>query len=269
MPYLNVILLRKLLFIVPGLWVFSPNKTSSATPPPPTYYEDVAEIIQANCVECHRKGAPAPFPLDTLETVSKRKRIITEVVENKLMPPWFAASDVGHWSNDRSLTAGERRTVLDWLRAGMPAGDPAKAPEPRKFPEEWHIGEGTPDEILSFEKPVTIPADGDIPYEYVKIKTKFPEDRWVRAVEIIPGEKAVVHHVSVMIDGAMGPGGAGIFAVYVPGSSYNSYPEGMAKKLPAGATLTFEMHYTPIGKEVQDSTRLGLVVVVVVLRFQQ
>ncbi len=239
---------------VGALWGLAGGSPGGAVP---TYHGDVAAIVQERCLECHREGGAGPFAFGSYGELVKRRALVREVLEGGQMPPWSAAG--GPWADARGLTEEERETLVRWLDGGVEEGDPAEGPEPRVFPEEWHIGGGKPDVVLEFPEAVRVPAEGDLPYEHVVVETRFPEDRWVREVEIIPGEKRVVHHVSVTLGESPTPGGSGIFAVYVPGSGHVSYPEGMAKRLPAGSALVFEMHYTPVGKEVEDVTRLGMV----------
>jgi hypothetical protein len=114
-------------------------------------------------------------------------------------------------------------------------------------------------------------------YVTVNVETTFDEDKWVQAMELQPTAKGVVHHILVHVIPKSGgiaarlPGGAfrvrddvddersGYFAAYVPGNSHTLFPDGQAKRLPKGAKLRFQMHYTPNGIATTDQTRLGLV----------
>lgn len=121
---------------------------------------------------------------------------------------------------------------------------------------------GKPDVVKQIPEPISIKATGRMPYKHVRVKTDFKEDRWVQAVEIQPTSPAVVHHVLVFIQDGSARGSvderSGFFAAYVPGNSYQIYPEGLAKRLPAGASLVFQLHYTPNGKATTDQTRLAI-----------
>ncbi|TVS16146.1 MAG: redoxin [Planctomycetaceae bacterium] len=235
-----------------------------------TYHNRISRLVQDNCLECHRQDGLAPLALETYEQVSDYAGMIQAVVQRGIMPPWFAAPhdpddpqsmDVV-WANDRSLSAADRTDLLDWLAAGLPIGDAEDAPVARQFPDQWMIGE--PDLILQIPQPIAIQATGQMPYQYVRIKTQATEDRWIQALEVQPTDQAVVHHVLVFvqppgqerleIDERSGP-----LAAYVPGNSHSHYPPGFAKKLPAGASLVFQLHYTPYGTATTDQTRLGLV----------
>lgn len=229
-----------------------------------TYHNRISRIVQNNCLECHRKGGVAPFSLETMDDVVAHRGMIRKVIERGTMPPWFAASSDGPslWANDRSLAAAEKADLLAWFGNGQPAGDTADAPRPRQFAGEWQIGE--PDVVLQIPQPMPIKATGAMPYQHARIVTTFKEDKWVEAVEIRPTDRAVVHHVLVFVVGEGGLASriderTGFFAAYVPGNSAQKYPTGFAKKLPAGATLVFQLHYTPNGTATTDQTRLGLV----------
>ena len=233
-----------------------------------TYHRDIARIMQANCVECHHSGGVGPFALDSYEAVIEHAGMIRKQVERGAMPPWFAAALEGQthtpWANDRSLSERDRADLLNWLGSDRPKGDVADAPTPRQFPSEWSIGK--PDAIIAAAKPISIKAEGTMPYQHVTVTTDFPEDRWVRGYEILPTERQVVHHVIVTVfekgrkvRGGGEEGSEGYWAAYVPGNTKQIYPEGFARKLPAGATVSFQIHYTPNGKAVEDTMRMGLI----------
>lgn len=234
---------------------------------PVTYHRDISRIMEANCVECHHKGGVGPFALDSYEAVIEHAGMIRKQVERGAMPPWFAAPLEGRahspWLNDRSLSERDRSDLLAWLSADRAKGDIADAPKARVFPGEWSIGK--PDAIIAGAKPVAITAEGTMPYQHVTVATEFPEDRWVRGYEILPSAREVVHHVIVSVHekgskvrGGGDEGAEGYWAAYVPGNTKQIYPEGFARKLPAGATVSFQIHYTPNGKAVEDTVRMGL-----------
>jgi mono/diheme cytochrome c family protein len=235
---------------------------------PVTYHRDVARILQQNCVTCHREGGIAPFALDDIEEVQDRARVIKRVVNEGTMPPWFAAAekDAGKnpWANDCSLSARDKADLLAWLDSSdRPLGDPAEAPAKRVYPAEWTIG--APDMIIPLSRAYDIKAEGFMPYAHDVVDTQIPEDKWVTAYEILPSERDVVHHVLVTVHpkGAVvrdrGEGAAGYWAIYVPGNGAYEYPQGFARKIPAGARVSFQIHYTPSGTAKKERLRLGLV----------
>ena len=230
-----------------------------------TWSGDVAKIVHARCATCHRENGGAPFGLGTYAELSARTAVVREVIDQNRMPPWHAVGEEGRFSNDRRLKAAEKTTLLEWLDAGAPEGDASKAPAPPPALalDAWEMGK--PDQIFTFDKPQSIPAEGVVPYRFVTIPTKLTEDKWVKAVEVQPGAPGVVHHVLVGFDppshrgrGAVFAPWGGFFAAMVPGGRLQVFPDGMAKKLPAGTTLLFQMHYTPNGVATTDTTRIGL-----------
>ena len=237
-----------------------------------TYHARISRIVQSNCVECHRSGGVAPFSLESYDDVVSHSGMISKVVEKGTMPPWFAAAGAEKeptpWANDRSLPTPDKTDLLAWLKTDKPLGNLADAPVPHKFPSVWQIGE--PDTIVQIPEPIDVKAEGKMPYKNVFVKTEFSEDRWMQAYEILPTAREVVHHVLVFAipksqsdenglrrASARGEGG-GYFAAYVPGNSAIRFPDGFAKKLPAGATLQFQIHYTPNGAATQDQTRMAI-----------
>ncbi len=241
-----------------------------------TYHRQVARILRDNCVECHRAGGVAPFALETYTQARGRKAMIDFVVEDGIMPPWFAAEGTGPWRNDRRLSAAERATLLAWIESGAPEGDPVEAPLAYVYPDGWRIGE--PDLVLQMKEPFLVPAEAPVGQRYFEVTPAIPADLWIQRLELRPTAREVVHHVTVSYQ----PPTAGeafekelrhtllpwsrkdtegwVFLFgYLPGKGPRSYPDGIARFLPKGARLRFDMHYTPNGKSVTDQTRLGLV----------
>ncbi|MGE4550983.1 MAG: hypothetical protein AAEJ57_06300, partial [Opitutales bacterium] len=233
-----------------------------ATKQASTYHNRISRILQTHCMECHRKGGVGPFSLESYGDTKENAGMIRKVVSEGIMPPWFAAAPPkGHpspWANDRSLSAEDKTDLLAWIRGGKPEGDPADAPLPIVRIKGWSIGE--PDAIVQLPREVKVKATGEMPYVNLRVKTDFPEDRWVEAVELRPTAPEVVHHVIVFIvpSGGFRRSQTGSLAGYAPGNTFVEYPKGTAKKLPAGATLHFQLHYTPTGKATTDRTRLGI-----------
>ncbi len=236
---------------------------AKATPVALTYHARIERIVQANCIECHRTGGVGPFSLETYEDVVAHKGAIKKAVDSGTMPPWFAVSaktEHSPFANDRSLTPADKKDLLGFLSSDMKKGDSADAPLPRKYESGWLIGK--PDATFQLPKPVAIKAEGVMPYQTLRVETDFEEDRWVQAIEVQPTAREVTHHALVFAvpKGAkLGGEAAGFFAVYVPGNNNLIYPDGYAKKLPKGATLHFQMHYTPNGKATTDQTKIGMV----------
>ena len=232
-----------------------------------TYHARIGRIVQQNCVECHRAGGLAPFPLETYDQVVAKKAAIMRVVNDRTMPPWFAApaakGEHSLWSNDRSLTEADRADLLAWVSGDLKKGDAADGPLPRTFESGWLIGK--PDAVVQMPQPIAIKATGTMPYQMISVDVNNEEERWVQAMEVQPSARAVVHHVLIFALPKGAPRAAGeaqgFFAAYVPGNNTLVYPEGYAKKLPKNATITFQMHYTPNGTATEDQTRFGMIFV--------
>lgn len=249
----------------PALWAPGCELDVSSAEAPKqvwTYHNRISRILEANCVECHREGGVGPFPLEHYDEAEENAGMIRKVVSEGIMPPWFAsAPPKGHpspWANDRSLPSLDKADLLAWIKNGKPEGDPLNAPLPVIRKSEWTIGQ--PDVIFSLPREVQVKATGLMPYVYLRVKTNFPDDRWVEAAEVRPTAPKVVHHVLVFAVGQDGLNRerTGTLAAYVPGNTFVEFPKGVAKKLPAGATLLFQMHYTPTGEATTDRTRIGL-----------
>lgn len=181
------------------------------------------------------------------------------------MPPWHADPRYGEFVNDRRLPEAEKVRLLEWIDGGTPSGSGSEE-EPPAVPstEDWRIG--VPDLIYELPSEVTIPASGEVPYHGYQVETNLPEDVWIQAAETQPGNAAVVHHVIVQaLPGAgavPGPAGdprtTGDLGGYAPGTGPLVMPPGVGRRLPAGAAIDFQMHYTPIGKVETDRSRIGL-----------
>jgi peroxiredoxin len=227
-----------------------------------TFTRDIAPIFQARCVECHRAGEIGPFELSSYEEAAGWGEMIAEVVRDRRMPPWHASPKFGHFANDRSLPAAERERIYKWVQNGCPEGNAADLAAPRKFTPGWQLRR-EPDVVIGMQEPFQVPAQagrGGVPYQRFRVPTGFTEDKWISGAEVQPGNRAVVHHTIVYVEP---PGGRGrrdwvFLSAYVPGFRLQPLPDGAAKRIPAGSSLVFEMHYTPNGSEQQDTTQIGL-----------
>jgi hypothetical protein len=270
--------------VLMALALLGASMQKSVAVSPPTFYKDVLPILQDHCQSCHRPGEVAPMPLETYQQARTWASAIAHEVRMKMMPPWFADSRYGHFSNDSSLTEQQIATIVAWIEAGSPTGNADDAPPPRKWTTGWKIAQ--PDLIVKMPKAVKIPASGEVEYTYEIVPTHFTEDRWVQMSEFRPGSPAHVHHAVVYIRPPdlqwlrHAPVGepftastltdpverrqahettSDLLLVYAPGSSPDEWPEGMAKFVPAGSDLVFQMHYTTNGTADADQTSVGLV----------
>lgn len=228
-----------------------------------TYTKHVAAIVDKHCVRCHRTDQIAPFTLTSYDDVSAWGESIVEVIDEGRMPPWHANPDVGHFSNDASMPAADKELFRQWVKNGMPEGDPADLPEPTKYPDGWQIP--TPDLVVKMPKPFTVPAKGTVEYQYFEVESPFERDVWIKAAEVRPGNAAVVHHAFLFY---VPPGQEEIrdedpllnsIAGFAPGSPPTLWGDGYARYVPAGSRIVFQMHYTPNGSEQVDQSEVGLV----------
>ena len=240
----------------------------------PTFSVDVAPILYENCVACHRPNHLAPMSLITYDDVRPWARAVKSKVVSREMPPWGADSSVRAYRNDASLSQDEVDLIAAWVDGGAPRGNEAELPAVPEFAEGWSIGE--PDLVFTMLEPFAVPADGTVPYSYVTVPTNLTEDTWISAHEFRPGDRRVIHHViSEVLEDDGVPATAEVklqrdrsrtrargarVGGYVPNRLGTVYEDGVAVKLPAGADIEAQMHYTTIGEPVLDQSSWGVVV---------
>ena len=248
----------------------------AATNSPATFNKDVLPILQKNCQRCHRPGEVAPMSFVTYGDTRPWAKAMKAAILTRKMPPWFA--EQGHFTNDPTLTRDEIDTLLSWVNHGAPEGDAKDRPAPVMFQEGWNI---KPDLIVEMPKEFHVPASGTINYQNIRVKVNFPEDLWVVAAEMRPGNPKVLHHGRVIV---VAPGAAWMSKA-VPGEPYEEGSEGMATKegtdllgkynpglgaqsfdvdgsakfIPKGSDLVFNLHYTSVGTAQTDRSKVGLV----------
>lgn len=229
-----------------------------------TYTKEVSRILQKHCVNCHRPGEIGPFSLTSFEETVGWGAMIKEVISDERMPPWNANPAHGKFANDARLSDEEKQTLIQWIDGGAPEGNPADLPPAPKFVDGWQIGE--PDAIFYIsEKGYSVPASGEVRYQYFKVDPGFTEDKWVQMAECRPGNRAVVHHIIVGIESPSGGRSKvqqGVHSSWLvataPGAPPMKLREGQGKLVPAGSKLVFQMHYTPNGTPQTDRSCVGL-----------
>jgi hypothetical protein len=263
-----------------------------------TFHKDVEPILQKNCQSCHRPGQAGPMSFLSYESTRPWAKAMKAAVVTRKMPPWFADARYGHFLNDRSLQQPDIDKIALWADNGAPEGNPKDAPAAVKWPEGgWEI---QPDFIVNgpeFTVPAK-PGANVIEWQYITVPSGIKEDTWVSSMEIRPSELAVTHHICVIfkphspdtqyntpvweehprdekglapaeaagVNGRNLPksvleGTSGVEGCYVPGQFTQDYRLFHAAKLiKAGTDIVFQLHYTPIGKEVVDRPRLGFTV---------
>jgi hypothetical protein len=248
----------------------------------PTFHADVEPILQRRCQTCHRPGDIAPMSLMTYTEVRPWAKAIRSAVSQKKMPPWFADRAHGVYGNDPSLSERELETLIEWIDAGAPEGNPQDAPRPLEFVDGWRIGK--PDVVIEIPKPFNVPASGVVPYQYISVPTGFTEDKWVEAIEVRPSNRKVVHHINA----SASPGGSTapaadfrtsdleqqllksgreipefaegeLLQTFVPGGAPPMLKKGQAKLIKASSNINFQLHYTTTGQPEEDESRIAFI----------
>ena len=219
-----------------------------------TFNKDVAPILFKNCAHCHRPGEIAPMPLLSYKDARPWARSIKEKVATGVMPPWHADPRYGEFTNDRRLAPNDIAAISSWVDQGAIEGNPKDLPPTPKFLDGWNIG--TPDVVFNMPQEYTVPADGVVEYKYFTVPTNFTEDKWVQAAEIRPGARGVVHHIIVFTKKGTDQK---LLTGYAPGEQPVVISDGLAKKIPAGSSLVFQVHYTPNGTAATDRSYVGLI----------
>lgn len=229
------------------------------------FTRDVAPILQKHCQVCHRPGMMAPMSLLTFDDSRPWASSIKQRVAAREMPPWHIDRNIGiqKFKGDPSLSDAEIATIVKWVDAGAPKGDPADMPPPRHFEDAdvWHIGK--PDLIVSLPEEHTVPAHGADAFFKPIADSGLTEDRYIKAVETKPGTHLAVHHaLAYMIADPHHPEDAttdSFLNEYAVGKNGDIFPEGSGRLMKAGTKIRFDLHYHSYGVQIHDRVQLGLV----------
>ena len=217
---------------------------------------------------CHREGGIGPWAMNDYNMVRGFSLMVREVVRTKRMPPWHADPTIGHWENDRSLSNEQIKTLVHWIEAGAPRGEGEDflATNDTVYPtwDTENVLGKQPDYVINI--PATeVPATGVVDYQYHHMDNPIEKDVWVQAAEILPGDRAVLHHTITAFGDIITEGKRkgrldykGGLRGYAPGITNQAFPENTGVFLPAGSTLEFQMHYTTAGKATVDESKMGL-----------
>lgn len=225
-----------------------------------TYTGQVGELLHRHCAVCHHPGTAAPFSLIGYQDAANWSEMIREVVIQRRMPPWHSDPRYGQFVNDRRLSVNDVDTIAAWVDAGCPEGDRSRAPESPHFEDGWRIGK--PDIVFQMPKEFKVPAQGTVAYKYFVTPTHFEKDVWIQAAEPRPGARSAVHHIIVYYRDPKDPATKSApvwIAATAPGAEPTVFPPGLARRIPAGAELVWQMHYTPTGKSERDRSEIGFV----------
>ena len=235
----------------------------------PDYATEIAPIIAEQCASCHREGGIGPFAMDSHLMLQGWSPMIREVLLTKRMPPTQVDPYIGHFSNARYISDSDLQRLVHWIDAGAPRGGADIDPLTElQFPDrrEWQLGE--PDFIVKAPTH-EIPATGVLDYINVEVELPFEEDKWVRAVQYIAGDEAVLHHLlsyvtapreAVQEESPVAVNASTRFLEgYAPGKvDAIAFPQNTGVYIPQGYNLSMQFHYTPNGRATVDETLLGL-----------
>ena len=244
-----------------------------------TFSQDIAPIIYHSCAPCHRPGEAGPFSLLSYEDAKKHATQIAAVTKRRYMPPWLPEAGHGSFQDEQRLSDAQIRAIQVWAQEGAPAGDVAKSPAAPKFTPGWQLG--TPDLVIEAQRAYALRADGPDEYWNFVLPLKLAGTRWVKAIEIRPGNARAVHHANVLIDRTHssrvqertpGAGFPGMdlnieadtfdpdshFLFWKPGGIPWEEPDGMAWRADSSTDLVLNVHMQPTGKPEMVQPSVGL-----------
>ena len=247
----------------PGCIVNFPERDNKERHTNISYHDTIAPILEERCVECHQVGGIGPWAMTSYDMIKGFSPMIREVIRTDRMPPWHSDPNIGSFLHDRSLTSKEIKTLVHWIEAGSPRGegyDPLA--DPRESLPDWPLG--VPDLILTVPS-FDVPATGVVDYQRPYVVNPLEEGKWLRASTVKVGSRESVHHVLTgYLKGIPKSGqsnevrwGASVGG-YAVGAESMIAREGLGTYIPAGGAIGLQMHYTPFGREVTDTTQIGL-----------
>lgn len=262
--------------------LFAQHSLRAAPPNSPqqvTFNRDVAPILFEYCAPCHRPGEAAPFSLLTYEDAAKFAKQIQYVTQHRIMPPWLPASGEFRFQGELRLSEEHIAILRQWAEQGAPRGKAEDLPPAPKFVPGWQLGK--PDLILHAAKPYTLPAAGADNYWNFIFPTQLSGQRWIKAIEIRPGEKRVVHHANIYVDRLHssralerhpGEGFPGMelriesesfdpdshLFFWKPGALPHEEPPGRALRLDPGDDFVLNVHMQPSGKPETILPTIGI-----------
>lgn len=256
-----------------------PQSQSPAANPQVTFNRDIAPIFYRYCANCHHPGEAGPFPLLTYKDAKSHARQIATVTQSRFMPPWLPEPGEFELADELRLSDKQIEVIAKWVEGGAIEGQPSGQPPQPNFVQSWQLGQ--PDLIIKAEKPYLLPAKGSDQYWNFIFRTPVNQTCWLKAMEIRPGDKRVVHHANVLVDrmqsarsqeSSPGAGFGGMeikieseafdpdshFLFWKPGTVPYTEPEGMALRLDAGTDLVLNIHLQPSGKPEWIQPSMGL-----------
>jgi tetratricopeptide (TPR) repeat protein/mono/diheme cytochrome c family protein len=252
---------------------------SPESKPQVTFNRDIAPIVFRSCATCHRPGEAAPFSLLSYKDAKSHSRQIAAITQSRIMPPWLPEEGPYKFADEMRLSKEQIALIAKWVEQGAVEGEAGDLPPAPKFADGWQLGK--PDLVVKAEKPYQLPASGNDQYWNFIFRAPVKETRWLRAMEIRPGDKRLVHHANVLVDRmesarlqekSAGEGFAGMeikiesevfdpdshFLFWKPGTVPYSEPDGMSLRLDPRTDLVLNIHLQPSGKPEWIQPTLGL-----------
>jgi mono/diheme cytochrome c family protein len=264
---------RRLPVLVLGLGIagFAPG-ASAEVPAAPTFSQHIAPIFQAKCEACHRPGSIAPMSLRTFDESRPWARSIKTRVETRQMPPWHIDKTVGiqEFKNDRSLSDDQIATIVKWVEAGAPQGNPKDMPAAVAWPEDqgWNYVDryGKGPDLIVRSTPWTQKAGANDTWWKPVVDAGVTEPRWVRAIEVRPGTvkgRKITHHANsdlIQIEpGGVGqPVGPGRFMEWAVGKEGEIMRPNSGKLLLPGSRIAWDIHYSASNEDITDVVEMGI-----------
>ena len=247
-----------------------------------TFNKDIGPLVEAKCSYCHKPGEAAPFNLLSYQDVAKRASFIAKVVQSKYMPPWKADDHYTSFANNRSLSKDEIKKIVDWVKSGAPKGD---GPEYKIAVLENTSFDRKPDLTLKVKEGYEVPGDNKERFIVFKIPFELPQEYNVEAVEFFSNNKKIVHHANYAVHAV--PDSIDIYKTasminltdddrtkyaqylpykktityyggWIPGTSYEKYPENFGWVMPKRGVILLTVHYSPLAKEALSESGVNL-----------
>ncbi|MCF8256912.1 MAG: T9SS type A sorting domain-containing protein [Flavobacteriales bacterium] len=239
-----------------------------------TWNDNIACIVYTRCTGCHNDGGIAPFSLMTYGDAAAAAFGIQQAVNSGNMPPWPPDPTYRSFAHERVLTPQEIDLINNWVNNGMPEGN-GVAPMAPVYTTNEEIT--SPDLVITMPN-FTVSTIGNDVYQCFVIPSGLLQDRYIKEIEVVPGNREAVHHVLLYQDvsttpaaldaAAPGPGytsfgGTGsntsvLIGGWVPGQSKKVYPGSMGVKIPAGASIVMQVHYPTTANGQQDQTKVNI-----------
>lgn len=257
-----------------------------------TYSEHIAPIIYKNCVSCHRQGEAGGFNLLTYKDVTERAQLIKYVTTTRFMPPWPADATYSHFIDEKVLQDNEIEMISKWVDKGCAIGDSLRIPPLQDFTRGSQLGK--PDLVIKMREPYFIKGNNQDRFLLMRVPYEIPKDTFISAIEVVPGNRKLVHHVNAQLlsyeagkrkdvfkgntvididsfpdklqaykalnlqndDGETFPALTYSVTNYLPGVTPPIYPEGIGgfKLVQKGALFLKDMHYGPSRVDTTDQT---------------